>query len=419
MTTTIKQQILNTEMDVDEESFDTVIQKYWNPLWDVPHPTNFYYDDRYEELKRMKMKIDDMHFNEKWEKLKHYFNQYEYIHVTSNKSKRHENVAHYLPLSRSFFKLWELIYDYHLIPPLPSWKSAHLAEGPGGFLESVYVYRKQHKLWSPQDTFHAITLISNKKEVPTFHKAKYLFRRDENVFFHAGKDNTGNIYHPENVDDFVEKVGRRSCHFVTGDGGIDYSEDFNFQEYLSIRLLISQIVIALQILSPHGNLVCKIFDTYLKITMDILWILTKCFKKIHIVKPVTSRPANSEKYIIGIDFQECSPCLISCLRDLLSVLYEGKYSHLHMTTLFPTFNFHSDFERSIRTYNTIHTNRQLEITKMICDLIEKGEDGVVDVKQIMKNNIKLCMEWCLKYNISINRQCKYLISDVPCLIRYR
>eukprot|EP00897_Mesotaenium_endlicherianum_P002936 jgi/Mesen1/2670/ME000167S01822 len=55
-------------------------------------------------------------------------------------------VAAVAPLSRAFFKMAELIHVFHLVPPpsfAPSFDSAHLCEGPGGFVEATVAWRAQ------------------------------------------------------------------------------------------------------------------------------------------------------------------------------------------------------------------------------------------------------------------------------------
>ncbi len=89
----------------------------------------------YETLQNLKNRI----FNSNdWDKHKKFSNDYELIHIP-NKRNRTDSVALYQPLSRSYFKMIEIIMDFHLISNTDAhFQSAHLAEGPGGFLEATY-----------------------------------------------------------------------------------------------------------------------------------------------------------------------------------------------------------------------------------------------------------------------------------------
>lgn len=44
-----------------------------------------------------------------------------------------------------------------------------------------------------------------------------------------------------------------------------------------------------------GNFVCKTFDLYTTFNVGLIFLLYRCFEKVCIFKPVTSRPANSER----------------------------------------------------------------------------------------------------------------------------
>ena len=95
---------------------------------------NFYFN--YQERKELctaKNKINDNNFNKDWDKSKKISNLYELIHISNNKMKN-ESISRYDPLSRSFFKLWEIINYFGLIDTRNPIVTAHLAEGPGGFV---------------------------------------------------------------------------------------------------------------------------------------------------------------------------------------------------------------------------------------------------------------------------------------------
>ena len=49
---------------------------------------------------------------------------------------------------------------------------------------------------------------------------------------------------------------------ITGDGGFDFSVDFNMQEELAQKLIYSQIIIGFAMLKKGGTFICKFFDTF-------------------------------------------------------------------------------------------------------------------------------------------------------------
>ena len=53
-----------------------------------------------------------------------------------------------------------------------------------------------------------------------------------------------------------------------------------------------------------GTFVLKIFDIFNKLSVDIIYLLSYYYKKVFIIKPNTSRYANSEKYIVCMDYHK-------------------------------------------------------------------------------------------------------------------
>ena len=45
-------------------------------------------------------------------------------------------------------------------------------------------------------------------------------------------------------------------------------------------------------------MVCKLFSTVTNAMASALFVLASCFERVTIVKPVTSRPGNAERYVV-------------------------------------------------------------------------------------------------------------------------
>ena len=52
-----------------------------------------------------------------------------------------------------------------------------------------------------------------------------------------------------------------------------------------------------------GSFILKIFDMFTKSTDDYIYLLSLFYNKVYIIKPQTSRLANSEKYIVCKEFK--------------------------------------------------------------------------------------------------------------------
>ena len=122
-----------------------------------------------------------------------------------------------------------------------------------------------------------------------------------------GADGTGDLYF--NWKDFIQVVLSQQLpgvDLVMGDGGFDMEEGsdkalLQHQEFLSSRLLLTQAIIGIGCSKQGGNFVLKVFDTVTEFSAEILFILSCCFESIRVFKPISSRPANSERYVICLN----------------------------------------------------------------------------------------------------------------------
>lgn len=72
----------------------------------------------------------------------------------------------------------------------------------------------------------------------------------------------------------------------------------NIQEILSKQLYLCQCLVALSIVRTKGHFVVKVFDLFTPFSVSLIYLMYKSFEMISICKPNTSRPANSERYLV-------------------------------------------------------------------------------------------------------------------------
>lgn len=351
----------------------------------------------YHYLSDIKEKINI--YESEWDIYKKYTNPFEYIHtMVPNKKK---SISKIKPLSRSYFKLIEIVQTFNLIDlDAPFINTFHLAEGPGGFIEATKDLRKQ-----PNDTYIGMTILhdSHDSNVPGWRKSQQFLRDNLNVIIENGADNTGNIL---NFDNFVyckEKYAS-SMDFITGDGGFDFSEDFNKQEINVARLLFGQIAFALCMQKQGGSFVLKIFDSFMLYTVDLLYILSSFYEKVYITKPHTIRYANSEKYIVckNFLFSSCEPFypfLHKAFLGITKVKEDSMTLYIQRFLNIPISNY---FLTKMEEYNSIFGQQQIENIYYTISLIEtKNKNEKID--NLLRNNIHKCVSWCIKMGIPYNQ----------------
>jgi hypothetical protein len=243
------------------------------------------------ELTEMKEKIAPLESNHKWELLKKKSNPYELVY-TQETADCPQSVALLKPLSRSYFKMIEMLQVSQFFEKLPKGiqklRSSHVAEGPGGFIEAFLDKAESNRLKVQKS--YAITLKPTSNHVPGWRRSYQFLQRHPEVKIHYGVDGTGDIYVPENQTSFIQLHETFKSYLFTGDGGFDFSTDYENQEKSVYPLLVSSALIGIQVLAAEGTLVLKLFDTYTSVTQFFIRCVSLCFKEWCLYKPATSRP---------------------------------------------------------------------------------------------------------------------------------
>lgn len=329
-----------------------------------------------ENLMLKKCEIDTLN-PKKWELSKKQLNPYEFIYTSSKKCK---NICSIIPISRSYFKLHEMIKDLNLLEN--NIYCACIAEGPGGFINCLNNINYDIK------KIYGITLISKDHSIPYWNQS---ILNNSNNHISLGKDGTGDIYKYENINYFINEINNNLCHLVTADGGFDYSRDYNSQEINSYKLLYSEIYIALNIQKENGHFILKVFDVFNYKTIQLIYILYLNYSSITFFKPSTSRLSNSEKYIICKGF-------LGKNKDIINMLRSYYKEPLNLFIDIP-----QSFINNIKDYNVLYTNKQYDCINTIIEYIKNGK---LDDKP-SKEQISLAKKWCELYQLPINKNCIY------------
>jgi 23S rRNA U2552 (ribose-2'-O)-methylase RlmE/FtsJ len=337
-------------------------------------------------LVAQKDKITAYHRTKRWDNYKKLTNDYELVFTTH---QGFPSIAKYTPISRSYFKLWEIMVDLQEELGLCRTTfetAAFLADAPGGFVEAWVNFSEHFGL--NQSKIYAISLKSSHNVVPTW-KLDEWFCRKHNVHLVYGANNNGDLYDMRTIDSFVATVGESACGFVTGDGGFDFSSDFNNQEDMSLTLLMSEIYTALRIQKPNGVFVLKIYDIHKVETMQLLYMLYTLYNNVYITKPLSSRPANSEKYVVASGFTHDAFKRDTCLRTLERLIKgTGTFDNVVPDT----------FLHMIVEFNCFYIANQI---MHICKTLAYDNNDTTKQKTI-RRQLNKAIKWCHKYKIAIN-----------------
>lgn len=327
-----------------------------------------------------------------WDKYKKFTNPYEYIHTTVPGTKT--AVCKCKPLSRSFFKMIETVKTMRLMDILPkdSAKTYHFAEGPGGFIEAIAYLRENQK-----DNYYGMTLLDDSDtSVPGWKKSQQFLENNPNVIIEGGVTGDGDMLKAENLKECYQKH-HNSCQLVTADGGFDFTNDFNHQEIMSLKLAYAQVAYALSCQQLGGAFVIKVFDTFTPASIDLLYILANAYEKVYFFKPNTSRSANSEKYIVCKNFRLVdSKYLVIAMFHVIQE-FEG----LEHPKRFLNCDIPYVFLNAIQEINAIFGQSQIECISQTLQLINSCSSVRID--NLKKTHISKCINWCQRFRVPYNK----------------
>jgi 23S rRNA U2552 (ribose-2'-O)-methylase RlmE/FtsJ len=310
-------------------------------------------------------------YEKKWDYYKKLINPYEWVYTQKKYNNFPESICFLKPLSRSYFKMIEMIDVIHFFKDTDSIRSAHVCEGPGGFIEALYD-RAQH-MKKKIEVSVAMTLQSNK--APGWRNAAHLLKKHRTIRIIFGEDGTGDIITPANQAYYVDYVVHQGgkIDIFTADGGFDFSDNYQKQEEQVFPLLLASVKIGFEVLKVGGVFILKLFDFCYRSTTDLLYLLSQHFEEWTLYKPCMSRPCNPEHYFIGKRFTGCSVAVLNAMVEWAAMLERKE----PLDSLFCT-PYSESFQENLKKLQKQSFQLQLEYLKRVFDRIAWDEKGCED-----------------------------------------
>lgn len=180
--------------------------------------------------------------------------------------------------SRAYFKLKEIMLTCVIDPPKTS---VHLCESPGGFVQATGDVADDAWQW---------TALSIKRPGAPMPLCELL------------PMNRGSFLDADimNISLCTSLLEARGADFVTADGAFEMTHSNLEEEHFEI--LLAQTRVGLYALKQHGTLLIKFFEGRCLRTLQYIAWLTTLFESVSIIKPTSSRPTNSERYLIARNY---------------------------------------------------------------------------------------------------------------------
>lgn len=357
------------------------------------HPKIEYgYDQLLNDYRNKIDRID----SETWKKIRWYINEYDFV-------------VKYPIINRAFYKYWEMINEFDIFSDYNISKDIilHCAEAPGGFIQGTNIYLQIEKFYNSinnesskykaeidddgftkyvnkkkltKKTHYNIYTISLNKDLPKyrmFNLPSYnKLVLNKHVLTLYGKDSSGDINNLENIDYIEQTTANNYFYLITGDGGFDEGCDFNNKEQLHYQLITNEIYAAIKLQKEDGHFILKMFDIFTDTSIHLLYLLSLCYTSVHIYKPVTSRPTNSEKYIICKGFRINDTAKIIVLNKLKTIskqfiLTQNNTKKYYSFTLFKEIPL--QFIENIKNINALLLNKQCTFLQKAINLCNDND----------------------------------------------
>lgn len=223
---------------------------------------------------------------------------------------------------------------------------ADVCAGPGGFSE--YMLYKQK--WNAKG--FGFTL----KGQNDFKLSDFYAGTSETFNPYYGVEEDGDIFNPANLTSLKNAVLKntddKGVHVLMADGGFSVEGQENIQEILSKQLYLCQCLAALMLVRTGGNFLVKLFDIFTPFSVGLIYIMYRCFDNVSIHKPVTSRPANSERYLVCKWKRMLTEPVENHLYSVNAWLWKNKSSSLDVLELVPVSYMQQDKQFFEYIYNS-------------------------------------------------------------------
>lgn len=244
-------------------------------------------------------------------------------------------------VSNDFYKLWEIMFMFDLFNISDTTiSSAHFLEN-GSNIQSIMNFRE--KYYKTKDKYYLI-------KYENFKENKFLNENDKKI-------STISV-----TDSIKEKID-----LITIGSNVTYENDNENTIESEYHIpLLKNIINSVKIQKKGGSLVIKIFETYTDVTVKILSILLSLYDKVFITKPLTSKPSQTEKFIVcnGFKLSDSSGVLkkLEKIEEIINRNPKLKLSDLFM-------DYEVDFKLKIRL---------IKINQLTSNLVFKSLGKIVN-----------------------------------------
>jgi len=195
-----------------------------------------------------------------------------------------------------------------------------------------------------------------------------------------GEDETGDLLKPANLEHAARTLRKHPVMLCVADGGFsDKAIPANQLELYFYRLFLGELLMAVSCLKPGGKFVCKLYTTFSAASASLLYLTTRMFESVRIVKPMSSRATGPERYLFASGFREDEQT--AAVRGALSRAHHFGDGRSPLTT--PLLTPVVCMESVVR--DDAFARSMTEMVTRMCDRQATGLSSVVDRAEFLED----------------------------------
>ena len=168
--------------------------------------------------------------------------------------------------------------------------------------------------------------------------------------------NINNLYDFKNKLPFID--------LYTHDLGIDSSSDYMNQESINLQAHLGAALAGFLVLKKDGCFIAKQYTYFKDLSINLIIIYASMFNNFYLCKPLTSRPRNSEIYLIGIGF-------IGMSKKIENIL-SNKLKNFDLEPLFDINDISNDIIEPLKKFANKVFGEQIKYLKEFKNLYNKS-----------------------------------------------
>ncbi len=231
--------------------------------------------------------------------------------------------------TNAFLKYYEMAYEFYPFGDAPRRVTAFFnAELPGSSMVAFNHYMRTVHPRIDYQWYASSLMAPDLREGSHGLSDQYgYYAKNRSRWMMGGDSNDGDMTSVDNILDVAARLGPASdvggVDIYSHDAGIDVSGAesgevrYDIQEDANMWLHLGCAIAGLLTMRTGALFIAKQYTLYRTFTWNLILFYSTLFERFYLTKPLSSRPTNSEIYLVGVGFRGVDRAAVDVLVDRL------------------------------------------------------------------------------------------------------